>query len=82
VRCAGTGKDATDSFEDIGHSNAAKKQVEDKCIFKGTLVGAPEKKSRSSAGGSSSGGEGAGIIKIIFPVVVMGVLACLVQKFM
>ena len=48
------GTDATEAFDDIGHSNGAKKQLVEKCELKGELVGAPEKKGRASAG--SAGG--------------------------
>jgi hypothetical protein len=77
-----TGADATDSFDDIGHSQQAKKLLVDKCEFKGMLVGAPEKKSKSSSSGAGGGGDGVGVSKIIVPVLVMAFLAFLVQKFL
>jgi len=75
------GTDATDAFDDIGHSNGAKKQLVEKCECKGELVGAPEKKKRGSSGGGGGGEGGVGIAGILVPVVVMAVLAFLVQKF-
>jgi hypothetical protein len=77
-----TGTDATDAFDDIGHSNGAKKQLVEKCECMGELVGAPEKKSKGSSGGGAGGEGGVGIAGIIVPVVVMAILAFLVQKFM
>lgn len=79
--CWWAGTDATDAFDDIGHSNGAKKQLVEKCECKGELVGAPEKKKRGSSGGGGGGEGGVGIAGILVPVVVMAVLAFLVQKF-
>jgi len=55
--CSQPGKDATDEFEDIGHSESAKKQLVEKCALKGVLVGAPEKQ-KSSGGGADAGAGG------------------------
>lgn len=77
--CSRPGNDATNEFEDIGHSEGAKKQLVENTVFKGTLVGAPErvqKRSNSTEGGS--GGLGATIAAVI----VMALVAVLVQKFM
>ena len=75
------GTDATEAFDDIGHSNGAKKQLVEKCELKGELVGAPEKKGKASAG-SAGGDGGVGVTGILVPVLVMAGLAALVQKFM
>lgn len=74
------GQDATDEFEDIGHSEGAKKQLVEKCALKGVLVGAPEKKKRSSGGGADAGAGGLGMT--VCAVVFMAIVAVLVQKFM
>ena len=68
VEYAGT--DATEAFDDIGHSNGAKKQLVEKCELKGELVGAPEKKGKASAG-SAGGDGGVGVTGILVPVLVM-----------
>ncbi len=73
------GNDATNEFEDIGHSESAKKQLVEKTVFKGMLVGAPERVSkRSHSADAGSGGLG----MTIAAVVVMALVAVLVQKFM
>jgi len=70
------GKDATQSFDDIGHSKKAKEMLqksEHGIIFKGNLVGAPEKKSRASAehaGGGGGGASGMSISEIVIPMAV------------
>jgi cytochrome b involved in lipid metabolism len=76
-----TGTDATDAFEDIGHSNGAKKLLVEKCELKGDLVGAPEKK-KAMSGGAGGGDGGVKVTGILIPVLAMAVLAFLVQKFM
>ena len=78
--CSQPGQDATDEFEDIGHSEGAKKQLVEKCALKGVLVGAPEKKKRSSGGGADAGAGGLGMT--VCAVVFMAIVAVLVQKFM
>ncbi|EKX31560.1 hypothetical protein GUITHDRAFT_98775 [Guillardia theta CCMP2712] len=76
------GMDATDAFEDIGHSKAAREQLKKYEIGDYKSDGdAPKKKSKLGASADSDGGSG-GITKILVPVLVMAVIAFLVQKFM
>lgn len=68
------------AFDDIGHSNGAMKQLEEKCTCLGKLVGAPETSKKSSGGAAEKGSGGLGTT--IGAVVFMAIVAILVQKFM
>jgi cytochrome b involved in lipid metabolism len=72
------GQDATVQFDDIGHSEKAKQQIVEKCIFKGKLVGAPENLGRAGAGHSG----GVGVSQVMLPIVGMVLLAYAVQTLM
>eukprot|EP00960_Hanusia_phi_P051645 760923-Hanusia_phi.AAC.1 len=77
-----SGMDATDAFEDIGHSKAARDQLKKYEIGDYKSDGAaPKKKSKGGSAADADGGSG-GITKILVPVLVMAVIAFLVQKFM
>ena len=70
------GKDATQPFDDIGHSKKAKEMLqksENGIIFKGNLVGAPAKKIRESAEHSGVGGGGASGMSMSAIVIPMAV---------
>mmetsp|Transcript_7884 Transcript_7884/g.18193 ORF Transcript_7884/g.18193 Transcript_7884/m.18193 type:complete len:123 (-) Transcript_7884:122-490(-) len=72
------GQDATDAFEDIGHSTSARDMLAKYLV--GDLDGAPEKK-KKTVGKAAGGGDGGGMSKILIPVVVVGALAFLAQRF-
>lgn len=74
------GMDASDAFEDIGHSNGARDMLAKYLI--GELDGVPPKKQKKSGGAAGAGAGGGSITKVLVPVIMMAVIAFLVQKFM
>lgn len=73
------GQDASEAFEDIGHSKSAREMLKQYEI--GELVGTPVKKAKGVAKGGAAGGSG-GMSKILIPVVIVGGIAFLAQRFM
>jgi len=72
------GQDASEAFEDIGHSTGARDMLEKYII--GELVDTPVKKAK--AVGANGGEGGGGMSKVLIPVVIMGGIAFLAQRFM
>lgn len=72
------GQDASEAFEDIGHSTGARDMLEKYLV--GDLVDAPVKKAKTV--GANGGAGGGGMSKILIPVIVMGGIAFLAQRFM
>jgi len=79
-----TGKDATESFEEIGHSNAAKELLDQYLI--GSFAGGDSSAVKTKAAKvqpavSQSGGSGAALLKALLPIlVILAAVAIMLYK--
>ncbi len=74
------GQDATDAFEDIGHSQSARDML-DKYLI-GDLDGAPVKAKKQTGKSQDGDKAGGGMGKLVIPVVVAGAIAYLLRNYM
>jgi cytochrome b involved in lipid metabolism len=75
------GADATDAFEDIGHSPSARDML--KKYYIGDLEGpVPDRSKLSKVGRDPVKSSDSGISVYIVPVIIMAAIAFLVQRFM
>eukprot|EP00475_Leptophrys_vorax_P028629 TRINITY_DN41586_c0_g1_i1.p1 TRINITY_DN41586_c0_g1~~TRINITY_DN41586_c0_g1_i1.p1 ORF type:complete len:137 (-),score=18.71 TRINITY_DN41586_c0_g1_i1:98-508(-) len=82
VMVSSTGKDATDDFEDIGHSKTARDMLEQYYIGEIDKSTLPEKPTKEA--GAGAGGDGSATVKLILQFlipVVMVLLAFAVRAY-
>ncbi len=76
-----TGADATDAFEDIGHSPSARDMLAK--YYVGNLDGpVPDRSKPSKIGRDPTRSSDSGLSVYIVPVIIMAAIAFLVQRFM
>ena len=75
------GSDASDAFEDIGHSQSARDML--KQYYVGDLDGPPPDRSKlGRIGRDPSKSVDSGLSMYVVPIIIMAALAFLVQRFM